>query len=511
MSESQPKTIVLEAEIIQEETINNPSYELATVDENKFLALGDYEEKLKKLVVDNPFIEVKDKESLKIAKEREAKFRSARLELRTTGKSESQERTLLNMLKKANEFVKGKIDYLVLIPTVAEDKQKNEITAFENKEKIAKEKAIEEEKKRTDAIQAEVGSIGEALQKIIDELTFEKITASKFEFAIASTSSFNFQELAFLYEELKEEKEKALAVKVEELKSAENTRLENLKKEQEAKLNTVLLEAKEAIENYTGSAEDEDLNESIENVFKTEFDFGDFSQKFEEEKIKYIAKAKEHIEAMHLANVKTEKLRVFEIQEGMLDLINQINIENLDETKLLIEDTLKQPHMEEVKERFASMKVTVEKSLADKLASMNDALLKRKEDGLKLQKEKDKTTDMRIKLLKKVGLILTDNFLTGYGTYLFTRSDIQDMEQKKLDEIIAFMKKKKAYAEKEEARQKNLKKDKLKMSDLFLSIKESIDAKKIVFENKESEELYLTLTEQFKECIESFETIINEF
>jgi len=505
-------TKTLTAEIIKEEQVQKPNYELAKVDENKFIALQGCEEDLRKIVEQNPFIEVTDKASLKLAKEREANLRNARLGLRTSGKSESQEKTLLGMLKKAGEFVKGTIDYLVLIPEIPENKQHEAIKAFEDKEAIEKERLATEAKERADGIKAEIEEVNILLGKTIEEMEFATIEETERKFVEhAKVDKSKFFEFDFMFEEILEARTEELQVKTESLRSEEKTRVDNLKKDQEAKINTLIIEAQEAIEVYVKAPEQKGIKEHVEEIFGIEFDFGEHIEKFNEEKEKYINKAIAREEFVIAEIIKNEKYRIFELGEGLLDLVFQMTVENFVTTKEEIEEALSQSCLEDVKKEFDKMKERVEKAFAEKTETLNEGLEKKKKEGIRLQAEKDKTIDARIKLLEKVGLICQNGVWCGLGAHSYNRQMIAEMSEEEIKEICNDMKQKKGYAEKEALRQKKIKKDKAKMLDLFLSLKDSIDLNQVKFENKEMEQLYKDLTKGLKAVFVELENTINEY
>lgn len=396
-------------------------FDLMKVDNNQLIHVNEWEQKLKKLVKENPFVEIVDKESYNLAKSRKAVLKNARLELRTTGKKESQESILLTKLKGITEFVKEKITFLVAIPTTPEDLQQDEIDRYDLILQAEKDEADRLEGIRTDAIKTEIERVKGVLQETIDGSSFATLVDDELAFRLLATSGFDFQEFDFLFDEMIAEMTKKMEDNVQLIKDEESTRVENLSKEIESKLNQMIVDGQQLVDEIDGTIDEKLLKQMTSGIFQTlidcEVEFDQASiEKMEAEKQKVLTKISEKLTLIKEQEVAEIRERIIQVREGLLDMIFDITTENVDEVKEYVKGSLDQEVLPELEAEFLKMKTRVETSLTQKLEALADEITKAEQaEEIRMQG----VMESRTKIILGLGMVQceseTELEWTGFG------------------------------------------------------------------------------------------------
>lgn len=115
----------------------NEKFELLKLDPKNLVELDQWESKLNKLVEENPFIDIKDKESFAEAKKRRTNLKSGRTEV------QGQDTLIGSFMQKFRKTIKEKNEKLISIVHPHEKKQQEEIDRYQ---KILDDKKAEEDK-----------------------------------------------------------------------------------------------------------------------------------------------------------------------------------------------------------------------------------------------------------------------------------------------------------------------------------------------------------------------------
>jgi len=390
-------------------------FDLMKVDNNQLIHVNEWEQKLKKLVKENPFVEIVDKESYNLAKSRKAVLKNARLELRTTGKKESQESILMTKINGIKSFVKDAIDKLVAIPTTPEDLQQDEIDRYDLILQAEKDEADRLEGIRTDAIKTEIERVKGVLQETIDGSSFATLVDDELAFRLLTTSVFDFQEFDFLFDEMIVEMTKKMEDNVKLITDAESTRIENLSKEIESKLNQMIVDGQQLVDEIDGTIDEKLLKQMTSGIFQTligcdvEFDQASI-EKMEAEKQKVLTKISEKISLIKQQEVTEQRERIIEVREGLLDIVFGITVDNMAENTNYIKESLDQEVLPELEAEFLKMKTRVETSLTQKLEALADEITKAEQaEEIRMQS----VMESRTKIILGLGMVEVESEDTG--------------------------------------------------------------------------------------------------
>jgi hypothetical protein len=345
---------------------------------------------------------------------------------------------LITKLNGIKDFVKEKITYLVAIPTAPEDLQQEEIDRFDLILEEQKNEADRLETIRTDAIKAEIERVKEVLQGAIDNSTFATLVDDQLAFELLKSTSFNFEEFDFLFDEMIEQMTNQFEVCVDHINANEEKRINELQSKFESKLNQMSLDAQNQIDNFEIINEQSNLIELIDEIFDESFDFGDYTKKHSEQKSVYIQKALDKIDQINENAVKEQRERIIEVREGLLDIIFDLTPDKIEETTVYINDSLDQEVLPELQAEFDKMKNRVMDSFEKKLASLADEIKKAEELEVKRM---EKVMEARIKVITELGMVEVESEnigteWTGFGLTitdetLYQEDDIQTI----IDEI----------------------------------------------------------------------------
>lgn len=192
--------------------------------------LVGWEQKQKDLLEQNPFVEITDNATFEVAK----KSRTALLKGRT--ELEKQDKLIASKLTSARKEVKEITDKLILITSVAEEKQQKEVKRFEDikeNERLERERI---ENERISAIKTKIESFETDSYKIIQQTTKSYVDQSKIRLEALESEDFDYAEYDVMFESAKARIKIAFDSKCNEIQEKENQRIENekLKAEKEA-------------------------------------------------------------------------------------------------------------------------------------------------------------------------------------------------------------------------------------------------------------------------------------
>lgn len=201
---------------------------------NELILVDEWKQKLELLVSENPFVEILDSKSYELAKQRKAIFRSARLELRNTGKTPSQESVLIGKINSIKDFVKTTIDELVVIPSTPEEKQSEEVSRWEGIKEAEKAEKERLENERIDAIKNKAVELESSAFEVIQKMTYAGIVVDSAKVSEIMETEFDFEEFDILFTNAFSRVQSALEEKIKDLNQRENDRIAKEKAEKEA-------------------------------------------------------------------------------------------------------------------------------------------------------------------------------------------------------------------------------------------------------------------------------------
>lgn len=484
-------------------------FELLKLDPNNLVELDQWENKLKTLVDENPFIEITDKKTFEEAKRRRTALKSGRTEVQ---KQDGLIATFLNNFRKST---KSKNEMLVSIVQPHEEKQQTEIDRFQvilDQEKEEKERL---ENERIEGIKNQIEFCKNTLQSFIDHLVFENIDLAIDDFKKYSKRCFDeydFQEFQFLFDESVEELEKKLYSRIDDVKLEHEKELERLKTERESKLNKMCVDAQNKIDSFQ-TDRDWNLIEEIDTIFDEQFDFGELTESHKQKKSQFIQKALDKIDELNLKVIETQRQRIFEVREGLLDLIFQMTIDNHVETNSKIFEAFEQEVIPELQQEFDKMKSMVNQSLVQKMEFINKEIQSVKDAKEKEEKLFLKLIDERLKKMILIGMYVDqDENVSGFDFY-WDKYQIGNFNNEDFEAILKDIQDEKNKTESEQKRQELIRQDKITMVDVFVNFKNQINEKKPkgLFDNDESIQYFEELKQDFIQYCDERISNINKF
>ena len=476
----------------------NTKFELLKLDTNNLIEFEGWENKMKKVVEENPFIEIIDKETYKTAKKHLSNVRAERTSV------ENQDKSIASFVTAFRKKTMIKKDELVIIVKPLEDKQKIEVDRWEKIIQDEKDEKERLENQRIISIKSEIKRVHDLLHEIIEDSILSKINDFKVRFDETKESSFSFQEFDFMFHEMIDLKEKEFAHKIGELISEENRNIENLKQKRESVLNKMIVDAGKVIDEYKSN--DNNLIEDISQVFQNDFfDFGEYSEEYEKSKKSFLEKAKEKLESITRFEINEAKQRVFEVREGLLDLVYQMDSDNYLEQSELIKESLNQKAHEAVQEDFNKMKSVVLKSLEQKIELLSNEI---EEKNKKLSDR----LEARIKSIVELGMIVqdeTNSLWIGFGFEIFV-DNLYDLNDSEFESLVEEIKTEKEFDENEKKRQEMLVNDKLIMES-HLDILVVNNLRELNLENNESKIFMSAIIEEINDLCKKHKESINKF
>lgn len=194
--------------------------------------LASFKEKQMKVVEDNPFVIITDTASRDLAK----KYRTARVSARTS--LQSQDKLISSKFNEAKTKAKTYIAELIAITKPGEDKQQEEIDRDEAEAEAKRQEKARLEQQRIESIKKEIDDYVAEWKTAFNIMSYDSIEKVSADFLESYTTydTTILQEFEALFPNKIEELTQYLSEKTSSLTNAENSRLEKLRIEEEAKL-----------------------------------------------------------------------------------------------------------------------------------------------------------------------------------------------------------------------------------------------------------------------------------
>lgn len=188
-----------------------------------------WKEKQKKLVEENPYLEITDNITYDDACKRRTALLKGRTEL------QNQDKNIASKLATFRKEVGSETAVLIAITQPHEEKQDAEVKRWEGIKAAQKKEKEEAEAKREKVIQDKLESIETESYKIIQSMVFSEIESKTTEVNSICSPGFDFEEYDVMYDQIVSRVETVLESKVQNLTEQENQRLDNLRLEEENK------------------------------------------------------------------------------------------------------------------------------------------------------------------------------------------------------------------------------------------------------------------------------------
>lgn len=276
--------------------------DLGHVKASMLIELQGYKESQLKVVEENPFIEITDRDTYEEGKKRRTALVKAR-----TGyqRQETIIKDKLNSIKKqVSEMLN---DDVIAITKPYEEKQQEEVSRWEAilEEKRQEKARIEAE--RVSGINSKIQLLDMSLSAIIIKMVFNTIEAQRE--AFLKTIELTKLEVDFEeFEVLVDEKIKGLTHefdgKVLRLKEVEKNRLDRLKASQKSNVDAHYMEATKILQGATIQNKDLLIN-AIQESFEDDMDFGEFSGEHEKNKEYLLGLAQKKVSDLEAEKIAT--------------------------------------------------------------------------------------------------------------------------------------------------------------------------------------------------------------
>lgn len=486
----------------------NTKFELLKLDTNNLIEFEGWENRMKKVVEENPFITITDKETYKTAKKRLSNVKAERVLV------ENQDKSIASFVTAFRKKTMTKKDELVIIVKPLEDQHKAEVDRWEKiiQDEKDEEKRIEDA--RVDEIKGEIKRISDLLDEVISKADLNQIDAFKIDFNFKKKSLFKFQEFEFMFHEMVDLKEKEFKQKHDELIQSEEQRISDLKEKMNSKLNQMVIDGLQLVDEIDGTIEERLLKQMVSGIFQCTFGCHDVTfdeesiEKMNSEKEKALVRVHEKITKIELEKTNEEKQRIFEVREGLLDLVHQMTVEDYETKSSEIKGYLKQDVLKSNQEDFDKMKSLVLKSLEQKMALLQKEIEAR-------DKKLSERLEMRIKAIVKMGMVVqdeTDSVWNGFGLEVFVDT-LYDMNENEFDSLVEEITTEKESDEKEKERQLKLANDKEIIVAMLVGFKKSMNEKKpkLLLDNQEMIDVCEDLKRHFEKYCDLQIELINKF
>lgn len=355
----------------KKEVAKESIFDIATAEPKSIIQISEFEAKQKELVKNNPFVKITDAKSYAKAKASRTALKEGRTSLQNQDKSLAS--VFVALRKKIGESLLTLID----ITQPHETKQQEEIDRHEKEVQNKKDEEAKKEKEELDAFNERKELFENELLKLIGAMDFETMeaTTTSFENEISKIKEEDFGLRGFMIDEAIETMRGNLERKKVTLKEAEQTRIANLEKEQEAKVNELFREGTELIDsaNVKNAFVLLKALQSIKNVYD-KFDFGKQKENANKTFSDLETKAKNKVKELEEKLIQDEKNANATLRESLLDMIFQMDLETRQEYEERISQALNQPLENltaEAKEDFRNMAVIVNKSLVRKQSELD--------------------------------------------------------------------------------------------------------------------------------------------
>jgi len=485
------------------------NFELMKLDPNQIVEMDQWENKLNELVKENPFVEITDSKSYEDAKRSRTALKTGRTDV------EKQDTLIGSFLSKFRKNIKEKSGDLVLIVKPHEEKQQNEVSRWEKILQDEKDEKEKTEQIRVDNIKDKIDRVEKELDVIIGHTFIGNIEEAKTDFQNIideSKNGFDYEEFEFLLDETINLKSDQFGENIKSVIAKHEEEEAQKKKDQEFEFNKLLLKAQKTIDDFNPESEDDNLIEKIDEIFGSDFKFGEWTRKLFEEKTTYIQKALNKLDDLKEKQINGTKQRIIEVREGLLDRVHQMNVDDFEMISNGIKESLDQPIPELLEDEFLKMKTMVEKALERKSEEINDQLIKNQEAEKQKSNELEKLRISRFKKLQSIGMeVDVDGNVSGFDCY-WDKYQIGNFHEDDFQAVLVDIQKYKDDSEEEKNRQQLIRQDKITSIDTFVNVKNILfETTDQDFEHQESFVYFAQLRKQMIELCDSNIVQINKF
>lgn len=384
--------------------MKNELLNLATLSVNQLPEIVGIEEKQLALAENYPFVEITDGKTEAEAKKNRTALRTGRTTI------EGGDKVIGSNLSKFRKACKVENERLVAITKGKEDKQQAEIDRWEAEKLKLKNEKEENERKRVSKIKDAIDKEEVDLTFIIENMEFPNISkdGKTFDEHWANTKkNFDFQEFDTLLDLMIERKVIDFDKQAQDLKEAENERIENLKKSQIAKIDALFVNATKILDETTNKNKG-DLIESLSVLFSLDFAFGEKKEFFDAMVKEFSTKADDKIKILDEQAKKAKKQAETEAELARVQKVDKLQKERLGELLPYIS-------------QGPDIDITVLGELSEKDYKIIYTLRKEKFDSGQEKLNKEILTK-RINQALSIGLKEIDGFLTGFGFNIETET-----------------------------------------------------------------------------------------
>ena len=501
-----------------------PKFELATLDANNLKELDGWKDKMETAVKEFPFVKITDSKTYEEAKTNRTGLRSTRTDV------QKQDKLIGSFVSNFRKDTKKINESLIAVVLPSEEKQQAEI---DRHEKILEEKRHEKElaeQKRVDNINNKINSVKDQVKKYIDSMSFGNIkeTETVILGEFVSAKEFNFEEFEPMIDELISDLENEYKNEVARLEHNESVRLEQLEKDQEAKINSIWREASTMIDQANGIIEGHSFENTLNKLVDTDFDFGKYQEEFEQTKKDLLFKAKEKTESLQKELERRQEIqkqeninRINQVREGLLDKIFQMTVDNYKTDVVYVEEALEQENpFPELKDKFETMITTVKKNLDSKMKMINAEVEQIEQEWKDARIAIDARTKQRGEQLEEIGFVFnkqkTENFWnTLVLDFEVWESMIEGLSDEDwtpyFNEIKKSVKDAKAKNKAFQERQKRLKTDKQRMCEFIEELPGFMKENERFIQHDESKQLFGEIQGQLELFVKTKIETINKF
>lgn len=362
--------------------------ELMKLDPNNLAEFNEWEFKLNDLVKKNPFVKITDTKTYNEAKKRRTALKSGRTEV------QGQDKSIASFITSFRKTIKEKGDKLILIVKPHEEKQQTEVERWET---VLEEKRLEDarlEEVRVSGIKTKITETESELKTFIEETKFENIAIQTFKFNefVQKSKEHDFKEFNFLFEEMVDRVSLEFTANNERVKQEHEQALVQIEADRRAKINQMVIDAQNEIDALKSYEDEKEICEKINNViFDDSTDFGELAEEFLTQRATMSLKARKRAENLKSEFILSQKQTTFELRELLTDLVFSMDADNYTSVTNQVKASLEVSVVEEIKEDFEKMKVSVEKQLAQKLELISGQIKLKEEQEAQRQPEEEET------------------------------------------------------------------------------------------------------------------------
>tara|TARA_R110000851_G_scaffold108617_1_gene230056 strand:- start:33835 stop:35352 length:1518 start_codon:yes stop_codon:yes gene_type:complete len=397
-------------------------FELASLDANNIVELDGWKAIQNGVVKENPFIKIVDRETYEIAKTRRTTLVSARTGI------QGQDKTIGSFLSQFRKQTMAVAKELIAITQPLETKQQIEVSRYEEILDAKKREKQMAEENRIKEIEKSIEEFGVTFSEFVNRMTFETINLIQktIDKLVADLMKKDFEEFQPLFDEKAFNNYDRFNEKVRLLKEREEQRIEQIEKDQQSKLNELKLKCIDLIDGANDFIEDHSFHGQLKNILHVMFDFGKFTEQFNEMEIEMYDRAEKKMELLKIESerqkeiqIQENKNRIMNVREGLLDRIFQMTTENHLDHVEHIQTALTQvnpfPEMQPEFDKLVSM---VGMNFESKMKLIETELKEQKRQARDARIAIDARTAQRGKQLKKIGFTFNEQKSENFWNHL---------------------------------------------------------------------------------------------